>query len=1324
MDEPGSTGPGPNDPKVNNLDNLHYIGNINSYISGSHYGGHPTPVRANPAGAGLYTHNGTTGVWRTSKTGANPLPANWPPMPLSMANPIEGDFQNPGETDLAILTFPNSTNGLTEYTASNFNGALQGALLAADYGGKILKISLTEDGSDVTNSKKSGTMQNNDLPFASGFGSQPLDVTAQGDNDIFPGSVWAATYGSNVITIFEPADFVACSGIYSTTLDDDNDGYSNADEIDNGTNPCSASSLPTDFNQNFLSDINNPDDDSDSINDNVDLFGLDAQNGLSTNLPVNYELFNNYPGTGFFGLGFTGLMTNKQPDNDYLNLFDESNLIAGGAVGAFSVVAVSGGDALGALNSQENAFQYGINVNASTGPFTVEASMLGPFFNGNLPQNDQSQGIYIGTGDQDNYLKIVMNAHNGSVGIEVVYEEAGQPAAYQHTLEGGLPSSFIEFYLSIDPATGTVQPKYSRDGGAITAIGSPIQVGGALLNAIQSTPALAVGIIATSRNASHFTATWDKINITTDPVVSTGAWQIIEPAAGAPTARHENGFVEAGDKFYLLGGRGIKPVQAYDPIAKIWTDKAVTPIELHHFQAVTMNGLIYIIGAFPGSYPNEVPVSKVYIYNPVTDKWFNGPSIPEDRHRGSAGVVVYKDKIYLVSGITHGHSSGHVTWFDEYDPVTNTWTKLPDAPRARDHFNAVIINGKLYVAGGRRSSHATGETYSLTVLEVDVFDFETNAWMTLPSTSNLPTQRAGTATVVLGDELVVIGGESMSQTIAHKHTEALNVKTNTWRQIADLQVGRHATQAIVNNKGIYIAAGNGSRGGGVELSSQEAFYLFGPTTPVSIALNESRLTAPADINFRTVAAGTTKSNTITVTNEGGSQAIVVHAISVSGASTFSYTSSYTLPVVIPAGGNFSITLNYSPIAIKSESGQLLISHSGQTGNTAVTLSGGPNTITASPTSLHFFSQQAGTTSDPQQVSITNNSAVTVEITSVALIGVNSSEFGHDFTGSVNLEAGASASIGITFTPALLGTKAAQLKVIYAGTEELVIGLTGEGIDNKGGATALYRINSGGKEYLASGGLFSADAHFAPAPGYVYSKKKEDITGTGDDELYRFERSSTSDNGSFSYALPVAGGRYRVVLHFAELYWTEAGRRVFDVRAEGALVLDDYDVFARAGGRYAAVAESFEVEVGDGALDLLFSALAGKGGANRPKVSAIEVYSQSQGTISSVPDVMSDPEPSLPEELAAEETTLMVYPNPFDKVLNIYIESEEVQEYDVTVYDVMGHELYRGIHCTETAEAGVLAIDLANQNVQSGKLYLVSVVSRTTDFRKVVKVLRD
>ena len=101
-------------------------------------------------------------------------------------------------------------------------------------------------------------------------------MIAQGDGDPFPGTVWAATYGADNITVFEPADSSTCTGVDDINLDEDDDGYTNADEIDNGTNPCSAGDKPTDNDGDNLSDLNDPDDDNDGILDVDDEFAIDA----------------------------------------------------------------------------------------------------------------------------------------------------------------------------------------------------------------------------------------------------------------------------------------------------------------------------------------------------------------------------------------------------------------------------------------------------------------------------------------------------------------------------------------------------------------------------------------------------------------------------------------------------------------------------------------------------------------------------------------------------------------------------------------------------------------------------------------------------------------------------------------------------------------------------------------------------------------------------------------------------------------------------------------------------------------------------------------
>lgn len=301
-----------------------------------------------------------------------------------------------------------------------------------------------------------------------------------------------------------------------------------------------------------------------------------------------------------------------------------------------------------------------------------------------------------------------------------------------------------------------------------------------------------------------------------------GTWEMLE-CNGSPNARHENSFVEVDGKFYLMGGRRIQPVDIFDPKSNSWTSGAEPPIEVHHFQAVAFEGKIYIIGAMTGNYPRESPVEQILIYDPRSDAWEMGDTIPEDRRRGSAGVVVIEDKAIVLSGIIDGHWDGHVPWVDQYDFKTGKWTILADAPRPRDHFHAALHENKIYCAGGRNSSKKTNQTFELTIPEVDVYDINANSWTSLPKANNLPTERAGTSSAFFGQKLFVIGGESASLKTAHGVVEAYDTGNKTWHRLDSLVRGRHGSQAIVYEGAIYIAAGCGNRGGSAELTSIERY---------------------------------------------------------------------------------------------------------------------------------------------------------------------------------------------------------------------------------------------------------------------------------------------------------------------------------------------------------------------------------------------------------------------------------------------------------------------------------------------------------------------
>jgi hypothetical protein len=82
-----------------------------------------------------------------------------------------------------------------------------------------------------------------------------------------------------------------------------------------------------------------------------------------------------------------------------------------------------------------------------------------------------------------------------------------------------------------------------------------------------------------------------------------------------------------------------------------------------------------------------------------------------------------------------------------------------------------------------------------------------------------------------------------------------------------------------------------------------------------------------------------------------------------------------------------------------------------------------------------------------------------------------------------------------------------------------------------------------------------------------------VTDPAPQAVYKAER-----YGAVTYTLPnlTAGAMYTVRLHFAELNWTSAGKRKFNVALNGTTVLSNYDIYSVTGARYKAVVREFSV----------------------------------------------------------------------------------------------------------------------------------------------------
>lgn len=185
--------------------------------------------------------------------------------------------------------------------------------------------------------------------------------------------------------------------------------------------------------------------------------------------------------------------------------------------------------------------------------------------------------------------------------------------------------------------------------------------------------------------------------------------------------------------------------------------------------------------------------------------------MPAGRARGAGGLAVYQGKIYYAGGLHDGIAR---KWFDVYDPSADTWTTLPDMPRARDHFQGAVVGNRFFAIAGRDTAINAMTT------AVDAYDFGTKKWVT--GLWALPTPRGGFATAVVGGEIFVIGGEGGNKT--YDQVEAYDPSTDRWRSLKPMPTKRHGIQAAVCNGGIYIAAGGKTQGGGNPTDVHEVLF--------------------------------------------------------------------------------------------------------------------------------------------------------------------------------------------------------------------------------------------------------------------------------------------------------------------------------------------------------------------------------------------------------------------------------------------------------------------------------------------------------------------
>ena len=314
-----------------------------------------------------------------------------------------------------------------------------------------------------------------------------------------------------------------------------------------------------------------------------------------------------------------------------------------------------------------------------------------------------------------------------------------------------------------------------------------------------------------------------------------GRWIRVAPI---PETNEERNGTVANGKLYLFGGNpvginGAPPgaVWEYDPAGDKWTRKKNMPVAAHHLAVAENGGKIYVFGGGvqrQAGGPNYVPVNNAWEYDPAADSWKALAAMPAKRLAAVASVV--GGKIYVMGGAGN-YPTREDTSLDPnqphrvldlnqaYDPATNTWTARQTMPTPRNSMFTGVVNGKIYLVGGRLGSAFSSNGSATDIVEE--YDPATDHWGFLKD--RMPTPRDEGVGVAYNNRIYVAGGESITalNNSVSRAFEAYDPASNSWSSLPSIPGARYGIAGGLIGDRLYLVGGHitAAFGGGEPLNT-------------------------------------------------------------------------------------------------------------------------------------------------------------------------------------------------------------------------------------------------------------------------------------------------------------------------------------------------------------------------------------------------------------------------------------------------------------------------------------------------------------------------
>jgi non-specific serine/threonine protein kinase len=219
------------------------------------------------------------------------------------------------------------------------------------------------------------------------------------------------------------------------------------------------------------------------------------------------------------------------------------------------------------------------------------------------------------------------------------------------------------------------------------------------------------------------------------------------------------------------------------------------PTARQNMVATVLDGTVWVVGGLAaGSKPSQ----RIEGYDPVIHDWKAGPDLPLRLHHEMA--VTYKGELVVIGGwIPKGSDPSAEVSNRVFALRDGNWVRLPSLGRARAAAAAAVVGDQIVVVGGQADDRLVATT--------EVFDGK--RWT---SGEDIPTPREHLAAATDGHFVYAVGGRALSPDKNSPALERYDPANNRWQRLPDMPTARGGLGAAIVDHHLFALGGESPTG--------------------------------------------------------------------------------------------------------------------------------------------------------------------------------------------------------------------------------------------------------------------------------------------------------------------------------------------------------------------------------------------------------------------------------------------------------------------------------------------------------------------------------